>query len=129
MPRELVAVAAGTPVLRDYEDQTLQRGEIRVQTEFGAPKHGTEMHFYHGDLMDAQYDPALEMFMPVLDDGTRFPFRLGNIAVGRVVEVTEGVDGVGVGDRVAGYGPLRERQVWDWTATGTYPGCAACRSA
>ena len=32
MPRELVAVAARTPVVRDYEDGALQRGWIRVRT-------------------------------------------------------------------------------------------------
>jgi threonine dehydrogenase-like Zn-dependent dehydrogenase len=122
MPRELVAIAAGIPALREYQDVPLQPGQIRVQSEFGAPKHGTELHLFHGDFADARYDPALEVFVPVQEADARFPFRLGNIAVGRVLEVAEGVHDIAVGDRVAGYGPLRERQVWDWTAEGTYPG-------
>jgi threonine dehydrogenase-like Zn-dependent dehydrogenase len=93
-----------------------------VETRFGAPKHGTELHLYRGDRTDARYDPALELFMPVEDNDAHFPFRLGNIAVGYVLEVAEGVTGVAIGERVAGYGPLRERQDWDWTARGAYPG-------
>src|SRR5579871_2851421 len=122
MPRELVAVAARTPVVREYAEKPLQPGQIRVQTLFGAPKHGTEMHMYHDDLADARYDPQRQVFVPADPARSRFPFPLGNIAVGRVIEVGLGVDGVAVGDLVAGYGPLRETQQWDWTAQGAYPG-------
>ena len=48
--------------------------------------------------------------------------RLGNIAVGLVSEVGPGVTGVTVGDRVAGYGPLKETQTWAWGTKGAYPG-------
>ena len=44
MPRELVALAQRTSALRDYEERPLQPDEIRVRTEYGAPKHGTELH-------------------------------------------------------------------------------------
>jgi threonine dehydrogenase-like Zn-dependent dehydrogenase len=118
MPRELRAIAPRTPALCEYEDPPLQAGQIRVETRFGSPKHGTELHHYHGDRADVRYDPELQVFMPVQDGGAPFPFRLGNIAVGQVVEVASDVEGVAVGDRVAGYGPLRERQVWRWTANG-----------
>lgn len=122
MPRELVAVEARTPQLREYEEQPLRAGEIRVQTLYGAPKHGTELHIYHGDLAEQSYDEALQVFMPTPPGRSRFPFHLGNIAVGRIVEVGPDVAGVGLGDLVAGYGPLRETQRWNWSATGTYPG-------
>src|SRR5260370_33699940 len=51
-----------------------------------------------------------------------FPMPLGNIAVGLVTELGPGVEGVAVGDRVGGYGPLRETQRWAWGTPGAYPG-------
>ena len=54
MPRELVAVAPGQPTIREYQDDApLRSGEIRVRTEYGAPKHGTELSIYHGDRWPA----------------------------------------------------------------------------
>jgi threonine dehydrogenase-like Zn-dependent dehydrogenase len=116
MPRELVAVAVRTPVLREYADEPLGAGEIRVRTEFGAPKHGTELHIYRGDhLPDGQYwDSEQRLVLPRVRAGSDFPQPLGNIAVGVVTEVGPGVEGVAPGDRVAGYGPLRETQRWVW---------------
>src|SRR5436309_1752516 len=43
MPRELVATAVRRPAIREYQDAPLEPGEIRVRTEYGAPKHGTEL--------------------------------------------------------------------------------------
>src|SRR4051794_19560756 len=108
MPRELVAMAVRTPVLREYADELLRAGEIRVRTEFGAPKHGTELHIYRGDqLPDGHYwDGEQRLVLPREGEGSDFPQPLGNIAVGVVKEVGPGVEGVAVGDRVAGYGSL-----------------------
>src|SRR5205814_8401344 len=39
-----------------------------------------------------------------------------------VAEIGPGVEGVAVGERVAGYGPLRETQRWAWGTMGAYPG-------
>lgn len=123
MPRELVAAAVRTPTLRRYEERPLGEGEIRVRTLFGAPKHGTELHMYRADspFADSRWDAERRMFLPgAPSDG--FPRPLGNIAVGVVTEVGPGVRDVGVGDRVAGYGPLRETQQWTWGTPGAYPG-------
>lgn len=116
MPRELVAVAVRTPVLREYADEPLRAGEIRARTLFGAPKHGTELHIYRGDqLPDGHYwDGEQRLVLPRQGAGSDFPQPLGNIAVGVVTEVGPGVEGVAVGDRVAGYGSLRETQRWVW---------------
>src|SRR5437764_627963 len=124
MPRELVAIAVRTPALRDYEEQPLREGEIRVRTQFGAPKHGTELHMYRGDspFGDSRWDPEARLFRPRTEPQDQFPRSLGNIAVGVVTEIGPGVAGVAVGDRVAGYGPLRETQRWTWDAPGAYPG-------
>jgi threonine dehydrogenase-like Zn-dependent dehydrogenase len=124
LPRELIAIGPRTPELREYEDEPLRPGEIRVRTEFGAPKHGTELHGYRADspFADSHWDPEWKAFLPGGEPGGLFPQRLGNIAVGTVVEVGSGVEGVAVGDRVAGYGPLRETQTWAWGTPGAYPG-------
>lgn len=113
MPRELVAVAVRTPVMRDYRDEPLGAGEIRVRTRYGAPKHGTELHSYRGDsLVTEHWDDAQRLIVAGEGVTPPFPMPLGNIAVGTVTEVGPGVAGVAVGDRVAGYGPLRETQRW-----------------
>ena len=116
MPRELVALAVRTPGFREYDDEPLGPGEIRVRTRYGAPKHGTELHMYRGDspFGDSRWDPVERVFLPGAADQDGFPRPLGNIAVGEVIEVGPDVDGVAVGDTVAGYGPLRETQRWRW---------------
>lgn len=123
MPRELVALGVRTPAFQDYEEEPLQPQQIRVATQFGAPKHGTELHFYRGEnpLVDSHWDPTRQMFLAGSERPV-FPRRLGNIAVGVVSEVGSGVEGVSIGDRVAGYGPLRETQTWVWGGPGAYPG-------
>jgi threonine dehydrogenase-like Zn-dependent dehydrogenase len=124
MPRELVAVAPRTPAIREYDDEPLGRADIRVRTEFGAPKHGTELHGYRADspFADSHWDPAWKAFLPGPTGAGTFPQRLGNIAVGTVVEVGAEAEGIAVGERVAGYGPLRETQSWAWGTPGAYPG-------
>ena len=124
MPRELVAIAVRTPAIREYEEAPLGPGEIRVRTAFGAPKHGTELHMYRGDspFGDSHWDAEQKIFLAGTSPQPAFPRPLGNIAVGTVVEVGEGAEGVRVGDRVAGYGPLRETQRWRWETPGAYPG-------
>jgi threonine dehydrogenase-like Zn-dependent dehydrogenase len=123
VPRELVAIDVRIPALQQYEDRPLNPDEIRVRTEFGAPKHGTELHGYRGDspFSDSHWEPDQKIFLPGAQ-GSQFPRPLGNIAVGMVVEVGASVEGVAVGERVAGYGPLRETQTWRWGTPGAYPG-------
>ena len=94
MPKELIATAVRQPVLRDYEDGPVPEGHIRVKVKFGSPKRGSELTMYHGYR------------------GASFPMGLGNMCVGRVVEIGEGVEYFSIGDRVAGYGQLRETHTW-----------------
>ena len=94
MPKELVAVAIRQPVLQEYEDGPVPEGHIRIKVEFGAPKRGTELTLYHGLR------------------GAKFPMGLGNMCVGRVVEIGVGVEGFSIGDQVAGYGCLRDTHTW-----------------
>jgi threonine dehydrogenase-like Zn-dependent dehydrogenase len=124
MPRELVATGVRTLAIREYVDEPLGPGEIRVRTEFGAPKHGTELHNLRGQSpqADSYWDSERRIFLPGPGPRPTFPMRLGNIAVGTVTEVGPGVTGIAEGDRVAGYGPLRETQRWAWATPGAYPG-------
>ena len=95
MPKELVAIAPRQPVLRDYEDGPLPADSVRVQVEFGAPKRGTEMTMYYGLR------------------GAGFPQGLGNMCVGKVSEIGSEVEGVEIGERVAGYGYIKETHTWN----------------
>ncbi|HGJ67400.1 TPA: alcohol dehydrogenase [bacterium] len=94
MPKELVAIDVRKPVLREYEDGDIPDGHIRVKVEFGAPKRGTELTLYRGGR------------------GARFPMGLGNMCVGKIIEIGKGVSGFSIGERVAGYGHLKETHTW-----------------
>ena len=124
MPREVVAVALRTPAIRDYDDEPLRSGEIRVRTLQAALKHGTELRRFRGEdpSRDARWDRDWRLFVPGSPEPGGFPHPLGNIAVGIVVELGPEVAGVALGERVAGYGPLRGTQRWAWGTPGAYPG-------
>ena len=113
MPTELVAVAPRTPVLREYTPPPLGPGTVRVVSELGASKHGTELMAYRGTAIfnTHRYDRDLRMLVPKEEQTTGFPLTLGNMIVGRVVEVGPGVDRFAAGDRVYGHLPLRDEQV------------------
>ncbi len=49
MPRELVAIAPRTPVLREDDEPPLRTRQIRIRTEFASPKHGTELVSHRDD--------------------------------------------------------------------------------
>lgn len=114
MPRELIATAPHTPALRDYEPPPLGPGMVRVVSELGAAKHGTEMMAYRGTAVfnTRRYERDLRLLMPKDDaTGGGFPLLLGNMIVGRVTAMGEGVTGLAAGDRVYGHLPLREVHV------------------
>ena len=94
MPKELVAIAVCQPVLRDYEDGPVPDGHVRVKVDFGAPKRGTELTMYRGSR------------------GAGFPMGLGNMCIGKIIEIGKGVEGFSIGERVAGYGHLKETHTW-----------------
>jgi threonine dehydrogenase-like Zn-dependent dehydrogenase len=108
MPRELVAISPRTPVLREYEEQPLGPDEVRIRTEFASPKHGTELVGYRNDpAAQRSYDRELGAVV-TREGGTHFPMRLGNMAVGSVIEVGSTVTRLTAGDRVFGHWPIRE---------------------
>ena len=118
MPRELIAIAPRTPVLREYEEPSLKPGEVRLRSIFSAPKHGSELRGYRAETKDhtSPFEWERRMHVPLNPDeiearkggGQKFPTRLGNMTVGEVTEVAEGAARFQVGDRVFGHLPIRE---------------------
>jgi threonine dehydrogenase-like Zn-dependent dehydrogenase len=124
MPRELVAVAPRTPVIREYEDQELGPRQIRIRTTFVSPKHGTELVAYRNDpVANRPYDPAWGAVIPrPADEGlVGFPWPLGNMAVGVVSDVGSEVGQFKIGDQVFGHFPIRETQTVEETQADLLP--------
>ena len=123
MPRELIAVAPRTPVLREYEEPPLGARQIRVRTEFASPKHGTELVLYRDEPAARRpYDPAWGAVIPrPAGEPAGFPRRLGNMAVGVVTETGAEATRFRPGDRVFGHFPIRETQTVDETAADPLP--------
>lgn len=123
MPRELVAIAPREAVLRTYEEPLLGPKQVRVRTEFGSPKHGTELGLYRGTSPSsvARWENELRLSLPLgeapagepgpgrgSDIAPSFPMPLGNMCVGTVTEVGSEATRFMVGDRVYGHLTLRE---------------------
>ncbi len=116
MPKELVAIAPRTPVLRNYDEPPLGPSQVRIRTKLASPKHGTELVAYRDDPVASRaYDPAWGAMMPRSADAARraFPCPLGNMAVGIVSEAGPDVSRFRVGDRVFGHLPIRETHTLD----------------
>jgi threonine dehydrogenase-like Zn-dependent dehydrogenase len=124
MPRELIAIAPRTPVLREYDEPPLGPQDLRLRTDLASPKHGTELVAYRNDPAASRvYDPWRGVVMPLDDaDGApRFPRLLGNMATGTVTETGAAVTRFSQGDRVFGHLPIREVQTVDERAVDHLP--------
>lgn len=111
MPRALMTLDGHTFALSDYELPPLGPRDVRVRVDFAAPKHGTELHLLRGSAFDQKrWDPRLRIFLPrEASESTQPQVRgIGNMVVGTVTEVGAEVGRWKVGDRVFGYGPVRE---------------------
>jgi len=115
MSKELIAIAPGQAILRDYEEKPLAPGQVRIKSEISTEKHGTTLSFYKGLVpqMEKVLDPQLELFLPAKGKTALFPFPLGNITIGTVVEAGSDITQFKVGDRVWGYLPVRETHTVD----------------
>jgi len=115
MPRELIAPAKEQVAFQEYESPTLQAGQVRVKSLFGAAKHGTEMSFYKGYAAPrGRYDLECQVFVQT-SEAIRYPVKLGNTCVGQVVEVGPNVTHLKEEDHVFHYGPFREEHIWPET--------------
>jgi threonine dehydrogenase-like Zn-dependent dehydrogenase len=124
MPRELVAIAPRTPVLRDYVDPLLGPTQIRLRSELASPKHGTELVGYRNDPVAGRpYDYQWGAVIPRPPEEAlkNFPMPLGNMAVGVVTEVGAEVSRFSVGDRVFGHFSIRETHTVDETRADLLP--------
>lgn len=115
MPRELMAPAPHQVAFRTYDEPLLAPDQVRVQCEFGAAKHGTEMALYKGYANPrGVFDSEYQVFRPERPMVT-YPVGLGNMCVGTVVEIGSEVTRLKVGDRVFAHGSFRETHVWPET--------------
>jgi len=91
--------------LREYELPVLGPGMVRLVSELGAAKHGTELMAYRGEAVfnTNRYDPELRILVPKSEEEVSrggFPVTLGNMVVGRVEAVGEDVTEFAAGERV-----------------------------
>ncbi len=113
MPREIVTLDGSSFRIREYEMQPPGTRDVRVRVDFAAPKHGTELHGLTGSAFDRKvWDKELRMFLPGSTDEsattTKQERNIGNMIVGTVTEIGDGVTRFRPGERVFGYGPIRE---------------------
>src|SRR5215211_5072027 len=119
MPRKLVAVAPRKAALVDYEEPTAGRNQVKVRVEYASPKHGTEVSLFRGDdpfvadLFDEDWRLFLQREPGSQEAENGEDPALGNQWVGVIVEKGDDVARFRVGDRVCGYGSIREIQVLD----------------
>lgn len=97
MPKELVCVEVGKLAWRTYEEPKLAVGQVRIRSEFGAAKHGTEMSIFKGYALSRGWmDGRTHVFNKDLSI-TSFPFVVGNMVAGTITEV--GADVAGTGEK------------------------------
>lgn len=112
--KKLVAIEPRKAALVDYEDRHVQPNEVKIDVEFAAPKHGTEVVDFRGitPFIDEDFNDEWRMFMPREEGSTPGivfgEFQLGNMVVGKIVEVGSEVTEYQVGETVCTYGPIME---------------------
>lgn len=112
MPKRLVCTDKEKLEWQTYEDEPLGEGQVRIRTAFAAAKHGTEMAFYKGYALDrGVFDPEYQLFRSRPESKTGYPFAVGNMVVGDVIEVGPRVTQISEGDRVCAYSSFRETAV------------------
>ena len=110
MPKELIATAPRTLTFRKYEERALKPDEVQIQSTFSSFAHGTELRFYRANTMDymSPFDWERRIHIRGESHPSIFPMSLGNMTVGKIVELGERVTRFKKGDRVFGYLPIRE---------------------
>lgn len=110
MLKEVVSTKQRECFLRDYEDAPIKADEIRAKVEFAAAKHGTEFTHFRGEdpFLENVFDEEYNLFRPSKEaSDSPYFMRPGNMWVGTISEIGEDVKGYEVGQKVAGYGPLK----------------------
>ena len=112
MPRELLCVGQRQLEFREFQESALREGEVRIRSEFGAAKHGTEMSAYKGyGAQRGNWDSDLALFKKVEGNVNIYPSGPGNMIVGSIIETGPGVSTLAAGDRVLCYGSFKQTHV------------------
>ena len=112
MHQEIVTTDGSAFHFRDFQLAELGTTSVRMRVTFAAPKHGTEMHSVTGSAFaDKRWDAELRMFLP-RDPAALQPApaerAMGNMVVGVVEAAGAGASKFKLGERVFGYGPIRD---------------------
>lgn len=107
---EVVSTEPRKAFIREYEDAPIKADELRVEVEYAAAKHGTEFTHFRGEdpFLENVFDEELQLFVHS-DEAAEKPFfmRPGNMWVGHIIEKGMDVTEFEIGDKIAGYGPLK----------------------
>lgn len=122
MPTEIITTDGTVYSYRHFEIRPLAPNGVRINVEFAAPKHGTEMHVFKGSPLEQKvWNSDLRIYMkePVEPAPEGRPVRVvGNTVVGTVLDVGNAVTRLDKGDRVFAYGPIRDihdaDEQWTW---------------
>ena len=108
MAREIVCLSPEKFEMREIADPVAGPAEVLIRSEYGAAKHGTEMAAVKGYGRRGRFDKELQLF--VQDDSPSAPGnpRVGNMVVGKVEALGDGVDTLVIGDTVAAHSPFRD---------------------
>lgn len=115
MYHKLIATEPKKASILQYEDRLIKEDEVKVKIEFATPKHGSELAAFRGESPhDADYyDEDWHAFLPrekKKSEQTK-EWNLGNQWVGRIVETGKDVTTYKIGDRVCGYGGIRDTHI------------------
>ena len=111
MSHALYAVEEHQAELRPESQDELRDDQLRIELELSAEKHGTTLPTFTGHRQHETFDRDLRLFVDAETVTDPFPFQLGNMGVGSVIEIGASVERFSVGDRVFGYLPHAETVV------------------
>ncbi|MCJ7842096.1 zinc-binding alcohol dehydrogenase [Lederbergia sp. NSJ-179] len=112
MPKQLVAVKPRKAAILDYTERSVKANEVKIRLTNASPKHGSELAAFRGESPHQidYYNEEWRLFLP-REEGQDSEFgnwNLGNQWVGIIEETGSSVTDYAIGDRVCGYGGIRE---------------------
>lgn len=129
MPRELLCTAPRKLEFREYVESPLADNQVRVRSEFGAAKHGTEMSVYRGHVSErGPWDGEYGLHSKG-ESAKASSWNPGNMIVGTVTELGPNCSKVQVGQRILCYGGFRETRTVNETACWIVPPDVSWESA
>ena len=111
---ELISTKPNECELRAYEEAAPGDEQLMVKVDFGSPKHGTELNHFRGTdpFITMDFDEEYQLFLKdESKTGGDFFMKPGNMWVGKIQQMGQGVSGFKIGQRIAGYGPLRNTHI------------------